>query len=212
MTYPSSTWTVRALTDYVTGKTFYAHLVTTAPARSVTTVAGLALPVGGNYALKTLTLGTPVADGTGARVSLASGSSISWPDLITTSATNIVGMALCRQLGSSPATSDEFVAFLSNNSVTIVESCATTSGSPVVTTTNSFNAFSADSSISGTGIPVGTRILSIQSSTQLILNQRATASGTINAQIFSPATYQTKTSLGDTVNFQVPATGLIKID
>ncbi|MBW4460496.1 MAG: hypothetical protein KME47_09685 [Nodosilinea sp. WJT8-NPBG4] len=212
MSYPSSLFTLRALTNYLTGKTFYAHLVTVAPLRSVTTVTGLALPTGGNYTLKPVTLGSAAADGTGARVSLGAGTSVTWPDLTTATPVNIAGMVICSQLGASPSNSDEFVAFHPYVQATPISSCTVTSGSPIVTTINSFSEFTNGMAVIGTGISPDSKILSIPSSNQLVLTKNTTTSGTFTLQISAPGAYTTKTSLGDTLEFQIPSTGVLKID
>lgn len=93
----------------ISSGTFYAHLVTTAPIQSNTTVANLTLAAGGNYALQTLTGSNIAADGTGARLTYTNPT---WTGLTTNGAATIKGMVVCKQVGGSPATTDPIVTYV----------------------------------------------------------------------------------------------------
>jgi len=62
-----------------------------------------------------------------------------------------------------------------------VANCTTTNGSAVVTTTGNFNTagVKVDQKVTGTGIPAGTYVQSVDSDTQITLSQNATADGTV---------------------------------
>lgn len=191
--------------DLTTG-TFYGHLVTTTPAKANSTVADLTLATGGNYAAQALSGRAVSTDGTGAKLSF---SNPTWTGLTTNNAATVKGMVVCRQTGGSPASSDPVVSFVELGQSNSVANCTTTNASVIVTTTGSFSGYSEGQPVSGTGIAAGTVILEITSSTQMVLSKEATASGTVSLTITTPNPY---TPNGADFTFQIPSTGVLKID
>lgn len=86
--------------------TYYAHLCTVEPTASASTVADLVVATGGNYAAETLTSVSVAANGTGAIVDCAD---LDFGNL-TTNGTPIVSVAFIKQVGGSPASSDQVIA------------------------------------------------------------------------------------------------------
>lgn len=107
--------------------TFYAHAVTTMPAASVNLVSGLALASGGNYApvVLTNTSATRVSSyGTGG--TKVDFDDPSWSGVYTTAATPFVGIAICKRVGGSPASTDPVLV---TNALNTSYTPATSSGS-----------------------------------------------------------------------------------
>lgn len=79
-----------------------------------------------------------------------------------------------------------------------VGACTTTNGSAVVTTTNNFNTsgIKANMSVTGSGIPADTYVVSVDSNTQVTLSANATASAavtlTFGAKVRVPAWHVVK--------------------
>ena len=197
--------------DLTTG-TYYAHLVTVVPTRSVTNVASLTVATGGNYASQPVTLSAFAANGTGV---ILPSTSPSWTSL-TTNGTAIVGCAICKQAAASPAASDTVVSFLQFN-VTSIITLSTTVGSPIVTAASGLSAFATTNLIadntSGTVIPIGTRILLVQSDTSMILSADSLSTNTsLSVTGYTYSTYTPKTSNGDDFVFTIPSTGVLRID
>jgi len=93
--------------------TFYACLVTSIPAATVTTRTGLAEASGGTYAPQLLS-GTILNAPTTATVRWTF-TNPSWTNLTTGTSTPLLGMVICKRVGSSLATSDPVIAFLEFN-------------------------------------------------------------------------------------------------
>jgi hypothetical protein len=68
-----------------------------------------------------------------------------------------------------------------------VAACTTASSSADVTTTNNFNTSGVEAgmTVTGTGVPTGTVVLSVNSNTDLTLSKEATASGTVVLTFFA---------------------------
>ncbi len=85
-----------------------------------------------------------------------------------------------------------------------VTSCTTTNNSPVVTTTNNFLTANTigvyvGSYVSGTGIPAGTQVKSVDSAGQITLSNNCTASGTVTLSFNCNTCY-----------FELPSSGLME--
>ena len=86
------------------------HLVTVAPVGNAATGADLTVATGGNYVPAAASLTTPTIDGDGASYRITV-SSVTW-SVLTTSGTNIVGVAFTKRVGGSYATSDPFFSYI----------------------------------------------------------------------------------------------------
>lgn len=191
------------------GTTINAYLTTAAVVDANSTVAALTQPSGGNYTLQALTSIAPTVSGTTAIVTTSAGPV--WNNLYTTAATPIVGVAFAKQIGGSPATTDPIVGYSTLSAQTTVANCSLTNNSEIVTTTGTFAAYAKGQLITGTGIPLGTTIAEITSTTQLILSQPATATNTgITLTGYTPSPYTPPTATNTTpLNVPMPATGLL---
>jgi hypothetical protein len=74
-----------------------------------------------------------------------------------------------------------------NSTVAVATTADTTSGSPTLTSIGSLTGVGIGCPVSGTGIPAGTRVLSLESATSVKLDHLATASGTGVAVTFTPS-------------------------
>jgi hypothetical protein len=104
--------------------------------------------------------------------------------------------------------------FLSASSVTFVEESGgtaasnftvngtTTNGSPNVSTTGSFSNVAPGMPVTGNGIPSGTTVLSVNSTTSIKLSANATASGT-STLTFTPSIPGTSVSVTSATSLQV---------
>src|ERR1700745_262398 len=89
-------------------------------------------------------------------------------------------MGLANSLGRMLTSDYEWQKVDGEHVITTVSttfSCTTTEDSPIVTLSDT-SSLSDDFGVSGTGIPTWTQILSVDSSTQITLDQDATSTGT----------------------------------
>jgi len=195
--------------DLTTG-TFNAHLLTAVPVIGNSTVANLTLASGGSLnatasvALSGRSLSSGILDFTDPV----------WSSFYAGAATPIVGIAISRQAGGSPATSDPLISYVEQIATTSVANTTTASGSASITTTGTFPTGCEGQSVTGTGIPTGTIVLTRVSATQLLLNKAATAGGTVTVTVATPSTYTPPTTVGGAVTsytVQLPASGVLQL-
>ena len=180
--------------------TIDAHLLTAAPAETATTGADLSIVSGGNYTSKNFTLTAPSADGSGAKT-VPSVTSLNWTGLFAGAATAITHIGFTKRAGGSYASSDPFVDAIELTADTTIASVTTATGSPNISTTNSFAALSVGQTITGNGIPSETTILAIPTNTTIVLSKRATASGTVTVTVKTPSSYTPPTSSNGVSDF-----------
>jgi len=105
--------------------------------------------------------------------------------VVGTSATTLSVTPLLRPLvsGSDPI-GRAIVPFVSNHADLVIAACSTTSGSPTITTTNSFANVEVGDFVTGTGIPTNAYVVSKASNTSLTISANASATGSAVALTF----------------------------
>jgi hypothetical protein len=108
----------------------------------------------------------------------------------------VLGNSLKVSIADSATFEDWEYRHLFGSSVTINKTAATTSGSAVLTFTapNNTSNLTAGMSVSGTGIPPGTKVVSVDSATQVTLSEEATATGASVVLVFTSYTGKPNTS------------------
>lgn len=198
---------------------YYVCLVTTAPtASSPTNPSGLTQVSGGSYAPVALT-GVTNPTGLTSGVAPLTATNPVFSGLYATASTAVVGYVIARCASGSTInqSSDYCISYeplVTVNSSATISSVTTYNGLPVLTAAaGAFSDVVVGSTITGTGIPGSTTVLSISSDgSSLLMSANATASGTVTVTTTTNvATTRTMpTTSGGAINLTItlPSTGL----